>query len=114
MVVRWVWSVTLSFGLEAQLYVEIGEAGNSLSHKLIAVISSAYTVDHALSVCFLVPMLVGPPFRKKRKAEVGLRVYTEAIEVASGSWSSCVNSADPVSGFARTCLSIMIVSTLFT
>ena len=36
----------------------------------------------------------------KRKFEVGLRVYTKAGDVASGSWSSCVDYTDPVSGFA--------------
>ena len=88
---------------------------SSFPSKLIAVISSASTVDHAVSVCFSVPMLMGPPFGKKKKPEVGLRVYTKVVEVASGSWSSCVDSADPVSGFARRCPSAIVsVWTLFS
>ena len=39
----------------------------------------------------------------ERKPEVGLQVYTKAGDVASGSWSSYVDSADPVSGFSRGC-----------
>ena len=81
---------------------------SSFPSKLIAVISSPSTVDHAVSVCFLVPMLMGPPFRKKRKPEVGLQVYTKAVEVAIGSWPSCLDSADPVWGFARRCHSAIV------
>lgn len=33
------------------------------------------------------------PFRKKRKPRVGARVYTKSVEIASGAWSSCVESA---------------------
>ena len=40
----------------------------SLRPKQIAVISAALTVDDAVMVCFLVPMLIGPPFGKKRKS----------------------------------------------
>ena len=40
--------------------------------NLIAVTSSASKVDHAGIVCFLVSMLMGPPFRRKIKPEVGL------------------------------------------
>ena len=53
---------------------------SSFPSKLIDAIRSASTFDHAVSVYFLVPMLMGPPFRKKRKPEVGLRVYTKAVE----------------------------------
>ena len=75
--------------------LKLERQASSFPSKLIAVISSASTVvDHAVSVCFLVPMFMGPPFRKKKKLEVGLRVYTKAVDVASGSWSSCVHSAD--------------------
>lgn len=42
-------------------------------------------------------------FVQERKSNVGLRVYTKAIEVARGSWSSCVHSAYSVSGYARGC-----------
>ena len=88
MVIRCTWSVTLSAGLEDQL--NVGGAGVCLSLKLIAVISSAATtVDHAVSVCFLVPMLMGLPFRKERKPEDG--VHTKAVEVASGSLSPCID-----------------------
>ena len=60
-------------------------------------------------------MLMGPSFRKHTKSEAGLRVYTKAVEVASGSWSSCVDSVDPVSGFVRRCPSaIENVWTLFS
>ena len=75
----------------------------------ITVISSASTADHAVSVCFLVPMLMVPPFRKKRKPEVGLRVYTKAVAVASDSLSSYVDPADPVSGFARRYPSAIVI-----
>lgn len=61
----------------------------------MAVISSATTLNFAVTVCYLAPMLMGPPFRKKRKPEIGLRVYTKGVEVATSSWSPCVNSADP-------------------
>ena len=40
----------------------------SLRPKRIAVISAAFTVDDVVMVCFLVPMLIGPPFGKKRKS----------------------------------------------
>ena len=50
---------------------------------------------------------MGPPLRK-RNPEVGLRVYTKAVEVASGSWSSCVDSADLVAGLARRCHSVIV------
>ena len=79
---------------------------SSFPSKLIAVISSTSAVGHAVSVCFLVPVLMGPRFRKKRKPEVGLRVYTMAVEAISGSWSFCVDYADLVSGFARRCPSM--------
>ena len=75
----------------------------AFSSTLIAVISSASTVNFATSLCFLASICMGSLFRKERKPEVGLRVYTKAGDVASGSWSSCVGSADPVSGFARVC-----------
>ena len=88
---------------------------SSFPSNQIIVISSASTVDHAVRVCFLLRMLVRPPFRKKRKPEVNLRVYTKAVEVASGSWSSCVDSADPVAGFGRRCpCAIVSVWTLFS
>ena len=48
-------------------------------------------------------MFMGSSFRMERKLKVGLRVYTNAGDVASGSRSSCVDSADPVSGFTRGC-----------
>ena len=47
---------------------------SSFPSELIAVMSSVSTVDHAVIVCFLVPMLMGLPFRKTRKPEVALRV----------------------------------------
>lgn len=53
---------------------------SSLS-KLIAVISSASTVVQAVSVCF-VPILIGLPFKMKRKPEGGLQTYTKVAEVA--------------------------------
>ena len=82
--------------------------------KLIAVISPASTVDHAFSVCFMVPMFMCAPFGKI-KPEVGLQLYTKAVEVAGGSWSSCVDYADSVSGFSRRCPSgIVSVWTLFS
>ena len=46
---------------------------------------------------------MGSSFMMERKLEVGLRGYTKTGDVASGSPSSCVDSADPVSGFARGC-----------
>ena len=46
----------------------------------------------------------------ERKLEVGLRVYTKAGDVASGPRSSSVDSADPVSGFARGCPFAVVVS----
>ena len=52
---------------------------------------------------------MGSSFRKEREPEVGLRVYTKAVEVAIGSWLSCVDSVDPVLGFARGCLSVVSV-----
>ena len=88
--------------------LKLERQASSFPSKLIAVISSASTGDHAVSVCFLVPILMAPPFREKRESEVGLRVYTKAVEVARGSWSSCVDSADPVSGFARRCPSTIV------
>lgn len=46
-------------------------------------------------------MLMGPPFREESKPEVDLRVYsTKAVEVSSGSRSSCAEAADPAAGFA--------------
>ena len=53
--------------------------------KLIAVISSASTVDYAASLCVLVSMFMGSSFRVDRGPEVGLRAYTKAGDVASGS-----------------------------
>ena len=82
MVVRCAWSVTLSLGLEAQSSDEVGEASVLFSPKLIAVFSSASTANHALSDYFVVSLLMGPLFRKKINLEVGLRVYTKAVEVA--------------------------------
>lgn len=50
---------------------------------------------------------MGPPFRKK--PEVDMRVYTKAVDVASGSpLSSCVESADPAAAFARGCPSALM------
>ena len=79
----------------------------SYPSKLIAIISSALTVEHAVSVCFFDPMLIGPPFGRKRKPQVGLRVYTKAVEVASASWSSGVDSMDAVSVFSHRCPSLI-------
>ena len=81
---------------------------SSFPSKLIAVTSSSSTVDHAVRVSFLVPMLMGPPFRKERKPEVGLPLCTRAVEVASGSWSSCGDSVDTVSRFIRRCPSAIV------
>ena len=53
--------------------------------KLIAVISSAAIVNYAASLCGLASMFMGSSFRMERKPEVGLRVYTQAGDVASGS-----------------------------
>lgn len=47
------------------------------------------------------PMLVNSPFRKMRRPELGLRVYANAADVASGSRSPCIEPADPTLGFAR-------------
>ena len=71
--------------------------------KRIAVISSASTANFAYSLCVVASMFIGSAFRMEIKPEVGLRVYMKAGDVANGSWSSCVDSADPVSGFARGC-----------
>ena len=78
------------------------------SAKLMPVINSACTVDHAVSICDLFPILVGPPSSKRRKPEVGLRVYTKAVDVASGSLSSCVGSAGSATGFSRGCSSVAV------
>ena len=77
--------------------------------NLIAVISSASSVDHAVSACFLVLMLMGSPFRRKKKPEVGLRVYTKPAQVSSGSWSSFADSTDTVSGCARRCPAAIVM-----
>ena len=70
--------------------------------KRIAVITSASTVIYAASLCDMVPMFIGVSFRTERKLEIGLRVYTNAGDVASASRSPCVHSADPVLGFSLT------------
>ena len=53
--------------------------------KLIAVISSASTVNYAASFCVLASMFMDSSFRMERKTEVGLRVYAKAGYVATGS-----------------------------
>lgn len=54
--------------------------------KLIATTSSASTVDKAVSVCIMAPMLMGPPSGKyRKKTEDALRVYTKAVDVSNGS-----------------------------
>ena len=53
--------------------------------KLVAVIGSASTVNYAVGLCVLVSMLMGSSFRMERNLKVGLRVYTKAGDVASGS-----------------------------
>ena len=60
-------------------------------------------------------MLTGSPFRRNRKPEVGLRVYTKPAQVASGSWSSYADSTYTVPGCARRCpAAIVIFWTVFT
>ena len=60
-------------------------------------------------------MLMDPPSGKKKKPEVGLRVYTKAVDVTSDSRLSCVDSADPVLRFARKCpIAIVSVWTPFS
>lgn len=50
--------------------------------KLIVVISSTSNVERARNVRVLAPMLMGPPFKKKRRPEVDLWMYTKAVDVA--------------------------------
>ena len=76
----------------------------AFSSKLIAVISSASTVNYAASLCVVASTFMGSSFRLERKPEVGLRMYTKAGDVASGFWSSCVDSADAVSSFSAAVL----------
>lgn len=61
-------------------------------------------------------MLMGSAFRKGEKPEVGSGVYDMAVKVTSGPWSSCVDSAGPVSGFSplsvRCCERINLLWTL--
>ena len=52
---------------------------SSFPSNQIIVISSASTVDHAVSVCSVVSMLMGPPFRKGRKSKIGWRVSPVAL-----------------------------------
>ena len=96
-----------SLRIRGSTCVEVGEVGNFLCLKTGYCLSSASSVKQAVRVCFLVPISMGSPSSKKRKPEVGLRLYAKA-EVTSGSWSSCVDSADPVPEFARGCPSTTV------
>ena len=53
--------------------------------KMIAVISSASTVNYSASLCVLASMCMDVSLRIERKHEVGLRVYTKTGDVARGS-----------------------------
>lgn len=44
--------------------LKLEKLATSFPLKLIAVIRSASTADHGIGVCFLVPMLIVPPFKK--------------------------------------------------
>ena len=52
---------------------------------MIAVISSASTVNYSASLCVLASMCMDVSLRIERKHEVGLRVYTKTGDVARGS-----------------------------
>lgn len=74
MVVRCVWSVFRSLGLETQPHNGNEELGSLPPPKLFDITSSASTVNYAVRVCVLTPMLMGPPpFKKKREPEVNVR-----------------------------------------
>lgn len=45
-------------------------------------------------------MLMGPPFGKERKPEVGIQMYTKGVDIASGFLQSRVESTDPAVVFA--------------
>ena len=51
-------------------------------------------------------MLMGPPFRAKRKPDVDMRLYTRAVHVMSRSRSSCAESAHPAAGLTAVVLSV--------
>ena len=92
------WDLRLNFVLKLERSV------TSFPSQPIAVIGSASAVDYAASLCVLASFFMGSSFRIERKPEVDLRVYTKAGDVACGSWSFCVDCADPVSGSSRGCL----------
>lgn len=75
--------------------------------KLISKFSSSSTVDCAVSVYVLALMPMRPP-SKKRKPDVGMRVYSKAVDVASGPRLSCFETENPAAGFDRGCPSAMV------
>lgn len=99
-------SAFLGFGHEAQLH-NFERYVTVFPPKLMAIISSASPVDCAVIICLLAPMLMGSLLRKKREPEVDMRMYMKAVD-ASGSRSSCAESADPAAGFARDCPSAIM------
>ena len=106
-VVRCAWSVVRRVRLEAQLRLEVGEVGRFLSLRTDCRRPLRLHCWLCRQCLRLGPDVDGPPTRKK-KPEVGLRVYTKAVDVASGSLSSCVKLAGSAAGFAHGCFSAVV------
>lgn len=83
-------------GLRLNPIMEMKKLGSLPPPKLTDITSSASTVNYAVRVCVLAPVLMGPPpFKKKREPEVNVRggVSTKAVDVTSGSRSCSAESA---------------------
>lgn len=90
---------SVAIRLGPPLHREIEEVGRLFPpQSCFRSISSTSTVDGAIIICVLAPMLMGPPFRKKRKLDFIVLMYTKVVNVAIGSRSSLENSSGPRRG----------------
>lgn len=53
-------------------------------------------------------MLTVPTFRRKRRPKADIGVYTKAVDIASGSLTSCVEPTGLTAGFARGCFQFIV------
>lgn len=91
--------VVFSIGIEDQFYCELERHTTSFPPKLTDTASSVSTVDYAVSAFVLAPTRMDPAFKKKRKPEVDLRVYTKTVYVSNTSPFRCAKSRDLATRF---------------